>query len=342
MNVLLTSCGRRAYLVRYFKEALEKTGGGKVFCVNSDPVSPCASLCDKFSVAPEIYDEGYVGFLLDFCKTNAVSAIIPLLDLDLPVLSAARVDFEKAGVNVVVSDEKVTRLVSDKFDLGSVLEKAGLFVPETACGLEDALEKLREGYFSYPLIVKPRRGTGSIETYTAENGEELRFFMNRAEKKIAGNYLKYEAAGLPGGGRVIAQRLVKGTEYGLDIISDLKGNFAGTLARKKIRMRSGETDACVTVSDPLLTETAGKIYDALSAFGTLRGLIDADVIVEDGKAFVIDMNARFGGGYPFSQSAGADVPLALVRWLRGLDAGAELFSQRDGVTAAKAPEIYGI
>ncbi len=337
MNILLTSCGRRAYLVKYFKEALAKTGGGEVHCVNSDPVSPCAAVCDRFSVAPEICDERYIGFLLDYCQKNKINGLVSLFDIDLPVLASARELFEKTGTFLVIPDRAVLDLVSDKYLLGQALGRDGLAVPESFLNPEEFLAAC-----DLPAVVKPRCGTGSIETYIAENGGELAFFFERSEKRAEETYIRHGQKDIPRGQRTLVQRFVKGDEYGLDIVFDLKGGYVGTLARKKIRMRSGETDACVTVKDPLMEETGAKIAQTLSKEGLLRGCIDADVIVSDGKAFVIDVNARFGGGYPFSHNAGADIPLAIVKQLAGDDFDRSLVTQRPGVVAAKAPDIFTV
>ena len=74
-------------------------------------------------------------------------------------------------------------------------------------------------------------------------------------------------------------------------------------------MRSGETDMAKVIDDPKLTILGAKLASLLKH----RGNIDVDVLEnEDGELFVLEMNARFGGGYPFSHLAGADFPLALV------------------------------
>ena len=111
-----------------------------------------------------------------------------------------------------------------------------------------------------------------------------------------------------------------GNEYGLDIISDFDGNYLNTIVRKKISMRSGETDEAVILGDNdeeyrILKELGEKIAAAFKP----RGLIDVDVIMNTGNMapYVIDINARFGGGYPFSHLAGADVPRAYILFAKG-------------------------
>ena len=66
-----------------------------------------------------------------------------------------------------------------------------------------------------------------------------------------------------------------------------------------------------------------------------RGNLDVDVQEEDGTYYVLEMNARFGGGYPFSHAAGADLPLALVLWAMGREPREEVLSARPGVRAQK-------
>ena len=49
-------------------------------------------------------------------------------------------------------------------------------MPKTFISLEKALVDVKNEQISYPLIVKPRWGMGSIAVFEAENEEELRVF----------------------------------------------------------------------------------------------------------------------------------------------------------------------
>ena len=113
---------------------------------------------------------------------------------------------------------------------------------------------------------------------------------------------------------MLIQEVIRGTEYGLDIVNDLDGKNACVLARRKLRMRSGETDRAVTVTDEALATLGMVIGSRLGHIGNM----DCDVITNDTGCYVIDMNPRFGGGYPFSHMAGANVPAALMCWSLGI------------------------
>lgn len=331
MNVLLTSSGRRTYLVEYFKEALH--GEGLVFAANSTK-SPALLAADGPVITPLIYSAEYIPFLLSFCKENRIGLLVPLFDIDLPVLSAQKKAFEAAGTVLAVSDPETVAACNDKYLMSRKLREAGIMTPESVLSLLEAEKLFSE---SPSLMVKPRFGMGSIGVEKACSREELTGFYSACRRKIRNSYLKYEAAGCEEEA-VILQKEVQGTEYGLDVINDFDGNFVETVVKKKAAMRAGETDEAVTLgpSDPeyaRLWELGKKIACTFRHIGNM----DVDVILEEtsGIPCVIDMNARFGGGYPFTHAAGVNLPLAFVLWAEGKKAPAELFRAKPGVHCYK-------
>src|SRR5690606_10426320 len=106
------------------------------------------------------------------------------------------------------------------------------------------------------------------------------------------------------------QERLNSPEYGLDVINDLQGRYVTTFARRKLAMRAGETDRAVTIADERFTKAGARIGTTLRHVGNL----DCDVFLREEEPVVLEMNPRFGGGYPFSHAAGAHVPAALVAW----------------------------
>ncbi|MBQ2040864.1 MAG: ATP-grasp domain-containing protein [Lachnospiraceae bacterium] len=320
---MLTSAGRRTYMVDYFKEALR--GEGLVFVANS-AMSPALTHGDGYFLTPLIYSREYIPFLLDKCRELKIGLLVSLFDIDLPVLAAHRDDFSAAGTFAAVSEPEMLRHCNDKYDMYLKLREGGIGCPETALFpvLHGVQEEASELFGGGPVIVKPRFGMGSIGLYRAVGRTELQGAVAMCSREIRETYLKYESAEAPGQS-VIVQKALNGTEYGLDVICDLDRNYVTTIVRRKLGMRSGETDEAVILGpeDPeydILQDTGRK----LAALLRPRGLTDVDVMMEpgSGKPFVIDINARFGGGYPFSHIAGADVPRAYVLWMKGEDSEA--------------------
>ncbi|MDY3846668.1 MAG: ATP-grasp domain-containing protein [Eubacteriales bacterium] len=330
MNVLLTSVGRRAYMVKYFKEALGKDG--EVHVCNSDSKSIAFKYADRKVVAPLIYDENYIPFLLNYCKDNSINILISLFDIDLLMLAKHKKQFEEIGTKVIVSDLRVVEICNDKWKTYQFLKENGFHAPESFLNLSEVISTIALGKLSYPIVVKPRYGCGSISVAIAYDEEDLRYLTKKANKDIANSYLKYESTVTED--KVIYQECLRGQEYGADIINDLNGKNRNVIVRKKLAMRSGETDIAELVEEPI-------IHKELEKLGNITGHIanmDCDVFLIDGVPYILEMNARFGGGYPFSHMGGCNLPKAIVEWVKGKKVNKDLISSKTGITGFK--EIY--
>lgn len=328
MNILLTSVGRRSYLVNYFKKALN--GDGEVHVMNSSKISPAFLVADKATVSPLIYDKDYIPFLVDYCKGNHIKAIISCLDIDLPILARNKEKFNQIGTKVVVADPDFIEACNDKWKTYQFLTANGFLAPKTYVSLSDAEIAIQNGALHFPVMIKPRWGMGSIAVYEAETEEELKVLYEKIKRKLSTTYLKYESAA-DMDAAVLIQEKIDGQEYGLDIMNDLNGSYMNTSVKMKYAMRSGETDCAITVDDQKAREIGKKI----SGLSHHPGNLDCDVFVADGEYYVLEMNARFGGGYPFSHIAGVDLPKAIVMWLKGEEVPIGLLEPRIGVMGQK-------
>ncbi len=327
MNILLTSVGRRAYLVQYFREAL--SGCGEVHVCNSDDLTVAFRYADKSVVSPLIYDDNYIPFLLDYCKENHIDVLLSLFDIDLLMLAKNKKRFEEIGTRVIVADEDFITICNDKWKTYLWLKDNGFNVPKTYLSIGEVLGAIDAGLLKYPIIVKPRFGCGSIAMSVAEDEMALLYYFSRNTRAVKNTYLKYESASVEE--KIIFQEFLPGQEHGVDVINDLDGNFVNAIVKKKLAMRSGETDIAETVDNQV-------IFDEVKRLATLSGHVgnlDMDVFMVDGKPYILEMNARFGGGYPFSHSAGCNLPKAIVQWANGEQPTPELLTAKTGVRAFK-------
>jgi len=336
MNILLTSVGRRSYIVEYFKLALK--GKGKVFASNSEYTIAMEDADFSF-ITPLIYSSEYVPCLIDFCKSNEVSAIISLFDMDLLVLAANRALFTSIGVKVVLAEEKFVRICNDKWQTFRFFEKIGLKTPKTFKSKSDVLLALEKKELDYPVVIKPRWGMGSIGVYYAEDEKELDFYAHMSQKIISSSYLKYESV-LTIDNQIIYQEKISGEEYGLDILNDLNGNYIKTFAKYKIAMRSGETDVGKTVNSTAFEEIAKKITKKSKH----EGILSLDCIKNKDGIYALEMNCRISGHYPLSYLAGFNYPQLLVDWLEGKSINESLIAFKEDLLITKdlVPKIiYG-
>ena len=82
----------------------------------------------------------------------------------------------------------------------------------------------------------------------------------------------------------------------------MESEYQGFTVKRKLSMRSGETDKAVTVAKDRFEGIVDKMIKSLR----VRGNLDCDFLEQDDKIYLLEMNPRFGGGYPFTHEAGAN------------------------------------
>lgn len=328
MNILFSCAGRRAYLLKYFRAALDEIGGGKIFATDMSPFAPALAFADVALRVPSVYAGNYLDELEKICRENAIDALFSLNDLELPILASARERFAAAGTRLVVSAPKVIEICFDKMKTARFVESLGLNSPKTFTNLDEALAMLNRGALAFPLILKPRWGSGSIGIEIVRSQEELVETFAFVRRKIARSILAKASADAD---EILIQEAILDAEYGLDVMNDLQGNHIAVSVKRKLAMRAGETDKAITVNSPELREIGHRLGNALRHVANL----DCDILERGGKFYVLEMNPRFGGGYPFSQEAGVNLPLAILKWLRGDAVSADLLTETPNVAFAK-------
>lgn len=309
MNILFTCAGRRTYLLKYFKENMGE--GDKVVATDMQLSAPALQVADVKLQVPAVYDPKYVDTTLQICKEQKIDALLSLNDLELPILAENKARFEAEGVKVIVSDPSVIDIAFDKYKTAQWVESLGLKSPKTYVRLVDAKRALETGELHFPLFMKPRWGSGSIGLESIADMEELDIYYHLLMKKIKKTIL---ATASVGDEYIMIQEKLTGSEFGLDVMNDLEGNNVAVSVKQKLAMRAGETDKAVTLDLPEVREIGHRIGTALKHIGNL----DVDVMQNDKGAYcVLELNPRFGGGFPFSYEAGVNLPKAIIEWVKG-------------------------
>lgn len=337
MNILLSSVGRRPYLVRWFKEALVLNGiSGKVIAVDLDPHSPARVFADDFFLAPRVDDDTYVPWLRDLLLANNIELAVSINDFELSRWSALPASSEWASL--IRLDLLNQSIVEDKVLMNKVLESSGILIPRTWTGERPNL--IAEESSSYRFVTKGRFGSASRGLRFVGRAD-LSQAIDSASLEVTNRYgilapLQDEYAPSE---LVIVQEEIWGTEFGLDVVCDLHRDFSCVFARRKIAMRNGETDRAESVRADEFVDVAKRIAKAVPHAGS----IDVDVIRnENGDIYVIDINPRFGGGYPFSHLAGAHSPALYVAWKSSSTVKREWMTYQPGVIGGKYVEAVAV
>lgn len=288
MKLLFTSVGRRVELMQAFRHAAEKTGTDLVlYGADLTDTAPALQFCDKTVLVPRIKDPAYIPFLIDFCRNEAIDAVVPTIDTDLLLLAQNRDRF--GATEVIISDPDKIALCRDKRLTAAYFHSVGLKSPLPV----DDVEQYRGGY---PAFIKPKDGSSSIFAYRADTEQDLRAF--------AGQVPDY-----------IIQPYIRGTEYTVDIFCDRSGSPLLITPRIRLAVRAGEVLKTEIAQD----ETIIAEIRQLVADYRPRGQITVQLIREEttGEDHYIEINPRFGGGAPLSIKAGADSAEMLIRMLKG-------------------------
>ncbi len=316
MNILFSCIGRRGYIAEYFRPYLEPND--RIIGTGNSEWTPGFRVCDLSILLPDISSSDYVPTLITLCQEQKVDALLSFNDRDIDVLSRYLDEFYAAGVIPVIPSAAVNEICFDKYRTYLFLKEHGFNTPETYINLEQALNAIDIGKLAFPLIVKPRRGSASDNLFKARNVDELHVFFNYAPD-------------------MLIQEMLMGQEYGFDICNDLQGQVLSVVPRRKIAMRSGETDRAETCDTPSLIDLGLLLGKKLGHIGPL----DVDLFVQDSKVFILEFNPRFGGGYPLSHLAGADFPHLILKMIKGETVQPQIGKFQSGVIMMKEYKILG-
>lgn len=334
-TMVIGSAGRRLYLIDWFREAFTGLGlDGRVVVTENDPSSAAASFGDVARSLPRYEDPAYGPALLELVDELRPSLFLSVNDYELMHLHVATDLAEQLrarGVLVPGVDRAWQLGCADKLRMAELLEEIGVPTPATVTGDDlsgiDALAARTDQF-----VVKHRLGSASSGLALVPT--------SGVEAAVAAAVATAPSAGGEGptGQDVVVQPRLPGIEHGVDIVGDLHeaGTLRAVLARRKVRMRAGETDKAVTVDQTPFVANAERIARAAH----LTGLVDVDMFLDrQGEASVIDINPRFGGGYPFAHLAGADVPRYYLSRAFGLEIDENWREYDTGVVSAKHESV---
>jgi len=280
--VLFTCAGQRVDILTAFRAA-----GAVALGADADPLAPALYHADRQVIVPRIAEAGYVPALAALVREHDVRLVVPLNDLDHPVLSRARA--ELAPALLLLPEADVCARMADKLEAHEFFLEHG--IPSPRSWLPEDVP----GDARYPLLVKAREGFGSRHIYRADDAEQLDFF------------LRYTTA------PSFVQERCSGEEFSIDVFSDMDGRCLNAIPRTMLLSKGGESIKGASIQDRALIEHGARVAEVVG----IKGPANVQCFREpDGSLPVTDVNTRFGGGFPLPLAAGSRYPelaLALAR-----------------------------
>jgi carbamoyl-phosphate synthase large subunit len=316
VTVLISSAGRRVELLRGFRRALDAVGAapGRVLATDCSWYSSAFHDADEGFLVPRLDDRDFVPRLVELCLKHDVDLIVPTIDTEMPVLAAHRDQFDEMGTTIALSHADVVTIARDKHRTHDWLVAHGFPTVEQttpAIALDDP------GTWTFPLMAKPRFGSAGLGVGLVRDADELALVARHGHEL----------------GELVVQRVAPGVEHTIDVLATRTGRGVCAVSRRRLEVRAGEVSKAMTVRSPALEDLAARICETLpGAYGALniQVFVDGDVDDPDELA-VIEINARFGGGFPLSLEAGADFPRWMLEELLGLPSTASPDGWRAGL-----------
>lgn len=289
LTILFSSAGRRVELIECFRSAAHALGASlQVLAVDNRPdLSPACHKADQHFQVPLCSDPHFIETVAQICRAEKVALVIPTIDPELDFFAAHRARFQSFGTQLAISSCQVIATARNKLAAHQFLQQLGLRVPRTE-SLDVALASARE--WSFPALLKPVQGSASVGQLLIRSSAAL-----LAAEVPRSSYL--------------LQEWIRGREYTVNCFFDA-ASLRTAVPHLRVETRAGEVSKGITQQVPALAQIARTLGTAWK--GEAFGALCFQAIVPDlGPPLVIDLNARFGGGYPLTHRAGAD----FARWL---------------------------
>ena len=297
--ILLTGAGKRYDIVSCFARLTN------TIVADPSPLAPAQYAAHVRVAVPLIADPDYIPALESLCEQHGVGAVLPLTDLDIEVLARAR---EEGRLPALGPSSEIARATYDKYETHLLLQRHSLPSPPTVLP-DDNLDALH-----YPVMVKPRRGSGARSIHLAHDARQARFFVDYVDEPT------------------MVQRAMNGPEISIDCLGDRDGRCLNAIPRSMLESRGGESIKGQVIRDEELIELGRHTMETLRVYGPATIQVFRDPEVGLG---ITDVNTRFGGAFPapvYAAPPGRTYPELIVRMAAGETVEPHVGEFREGVT----------
>jgi carbamoyl-phosphate synthase large subunit len=315
-NILILSCGTRNKIVQYFRKEL-KEGKGKVFATDCSELAPALYEADSYFIVPRIDDPKYKETILEICRKHKINLVLTLIDPEISFLSKYRDDFIAIGTVPLVSSFEVVERSFDKYDFYTWLVEHHYNTAKTYEDKSLFYQDVEDGKIGYPVFLKPRRGSASLNMSKAFDKDDVKFLIKRYPD-------------------LIIQEYMQGTEIGADVYIDLISHeVVSIFTKEKLLMRAGETDKSVSFKDERLFALIKQFVKEAGYVGA----IDIDIFTVGDEYYISEVNPRFGGGYLHTYECGVNFPKMMLKNLQQVINTDSIGAYEEGLYMMKYNEV---
>lgn len=285
IKVLIVPAGSRITLgiIKFLK----KEKNIRIISADLDKLAPSLYLSDKGYLISSFSDEKrFWEDLKKIIKKEKIDIVIPALDPLLIKFAKSKKFFDNLNTKLLISPPKTIFLARDKWQTYKLLKN---IIPLPKSFIEK--EKVN---IPYPLFIRPRAGSGSVDTFKVNSKDELNFYYKKIKNPIIQEYLE-------------------GKEYTVDCLADMEGKLLCCIPRIRLETKAGVSIKGKAVENKKIKEIAKKISQKIKFTGPFFFQLKG----ENDMLKLIEVNPRFGGGMPLSATAGPNIYLLSVKLFLG-------------------------
>jgi len=288
LRVLVTGAGGPAAIAAM--KSLQTDDAVEVLAADMDPWAAGLYLvpAGARTLIPAGAAPGFADALLIRCLALGVDVILPTVDAELRPLAHAREMFTSAGIGLLLAPAAALDVILDKLSLAEHCA-GGVQVPRT----ELFGPSVDPASWTYPVIVKPREGSGSRGVMTVGSAAAL--------------------AALDRSPSLIVQEFLPGEEYSVDVLADAAGHVIASVPRLRARVDSGVSVGGRTIHDPEVEWFGRAVAQATGVTFVANVQCKRD---HEGSPALLEVNPRMPGTLGLTIASGVDMPrLALAALL---------------------------
>ena len=286
-NILITSAGKRVSLVKEFKSEVAKYfSDAKIYTTDMNPqMAPAGVISDNCFQVSRVTSEGYIDYLLDICINNNIKIVIPTIDTELIILAQNKDRFKDKGIYILVGDLSFISTCRDKRNTNAFFQSKQIRFPNPIDINKPA----------FPIFAKPYDGSLSKDIYLIKDNNDLTSEIVNHPKLMFMEYIDKNEY----------------KEFTVDMYYG-KDNFVKCIVpRERVEIRAGEINKGFTRKNMLVNYLKSRLNYLPGVVGCICIQLFYNEINND--VVGIEINPRFGGGYPLSFHAKASFPEMIIK-----------------------------
>jgi carbamoyl-phosphate synthase large subunit len=270
--------------------------GGKILATDSSSLSAGFFMADINEIIPQADEHSFLDRLFQIVKMYQVEVLMPSSGSDIYPYSENRKQLAEMGAEAIVSDRDKLEICRDKMLTFETLSNK--FVLPFTTAESDKID-------AFPVLAKPRFGKGSRGIVKIDDESDLRYIISKRDDLVFQEYLP-------------------GTEYTVDVLSDLDGKPIIAVPRIRMQTKAGISTKGRVLRDPALEMDCMKIAELVGIRGPCCMQMKESA---EGRLKLIEINPRMGGGTIFTSLAGANFPAMLLDMIEGRQVSLPVISE---------------